>query len=461
MAGALLSACGSSGATLRSPAAGPGAPTPAEDRAHAAAFAQVEDEVMGWMAAADPRLAARENASAPPRVLEQVGMEAMMVEDTAAVIRGSSLDLFAFRARAHTLDEGAKVLAAFEGPVPEKGPFGSALARPRLERELLDRFLGEERARADEEAKLGDASGDLLRTVASTWTPPAKPHDVQERDIWMQKHLLELRDSLRDPARWAGPTDLETALTPLERLMAPMQYPRGTAALAEVLIVLGADMRAVPKLVDSGRVAHAVKVHLGVDLETATLPARLQHLEMRLREAAEEALKKTPPEARRDIEGKARGLLLVEGPCPPVTETRVRAMTPPPERAALCGAVRALTEETTPAAVMALHDDVLLAFAAVVPAPPPRTGLLSHPDNDDVERLQRMARERPVPVLGVALAAEILYPEDGPGERLNAWRALGEAPLDVVRRELAPVSAGGRPPGVPRRACPPPCTSAP
>ena len=43
---------------------------------------------------------------------------------------------------------------------------------------------------------------------------------------------------------------------------------------------------------------------------------------------------------------------------------------------------------------------------------------------------------RPVVVLGVALAAEILYGGDGADERLAAWRALGEAPLDVVAREL-------------------------
>jgi hypothetical protein len=112
-------------------------------------------------------------------------------------------------------------------------------------------------------------------------------------------------------------------------------------------------------------------------------------------------------------------------------------MTPPPERAGACGALRALTEDAAPAAALvALHDDVLLSFAAVVAAPPPRTGLLSHPADDDVDALLRMARERPVVVLGVALAAELLYGHDGADARLAAWRALGEAPLDVVAREM-------------------------
>jgi hypothetical protein len=127
-----------------------------------------------------------------------------------------------------------------------------------------------------------------------------------------------------------------------------------------------------------------------------------------------------------------------ERPCPAVPESRVRSMAPPPERAAICGALRALTEEDRPsAALVALHDDVLLSFSAVVAAPPPRTGLLSHPDDDVVDALERMGRERPVVVLGVALAAEILYgPPSGGEGRLRAWRALGEAPLDVVAREV-------------------------
>ena len=433
---ALLSAaCGSPGAVVRSPSGPPG-PTAADERARTSDLATAEDEAIGWMAAADPRLAARANTTGPHAVLERVGMEAMLAEDTAAVIRGSSLDLFAFRARTHTLDEAAKVLAAFKGPLPEVAPIGSALARPRLEKELLERLVAEERARADDEAKLGDASGDLVRAMVAMWTPPARPQDVQDRDVWMQKHLLEVRDSLRDPARRPGSGDLDVALYPLERLLAPLQYPRGTAALAQVRIAIDSDMRAVPKLVDAERVARAVKVHLGVDVDTAALPARLERLEARLHDAAEKALKDAGPDARRGIEAKARELLLVERPCPAVADTRVRAMAPPPERATVCGALRALTEEGAPAALVALHDDVLLSLAAVVPSPPARTGLLSHPDDDVVETLLREARERPVVVLGVALAAELLYADDGSEARLAAWRALGEAPLDVVAREL-------------------------
>jgi hypothetical protein len=434
---ALLPAgCASAGTPVRAPSGAAG-PTPAAERAQTTELAQVEDAAIGWMAAADPRLAARANASGPDEVLARVGMDAVLAEDAAAVIRGSSLDLFAFRGRAHALDEAAKAVATFAGALPEVGPLGSPLARPRLERELLERLIAEERARTNDEAKLGDASGELVRGIVATWTPPSRPQEIPDRDVWISKHLLEVRDSLRDPARLSGPADLDLALYPLERLLAPLQYPRGTAALVQVRLAMDADMRAVPKLRDPATVARVVKVHLGMDVDTAGLPARLERLEARLHDLAERALDQAGADARSGIEAKARELLMVEGPCPPVTDTRVRAMAPPPERAAVCGALRALIDEAPPAALVTLHDDVLLALAAVMPAPPARTGLLSHPEDDVVDALQRLGRERPVVVLGVALAAELLYADDGSPERLAAWRALGEVPLDVAARELA------------------------
>lgn len=429
--------CAAGSASVRAPELA-AAQAAAEARTHTTELAEAEDEAIGWMAAADPRLAARASAVGPRDVLERIGTEAVLAEDANAQILGASLDLFAFRARAHALDEAGKRLAALHAPLPEVGPLGSSLGRPRLERELLDRLLAEERARAVDEARLGEASGDLVRAIVQTWAPPARPQDVQDRDAWVSRHLLEIRDSLRPGAPRTGPPDLDVALYPLERLLAPLQFPRGSAAIAQVRMALDADMRAVPKLRDAGLVARAAKVHLGVDVDTAAMPARLERLEARLHDLALRALEQAGADGRRAVETRARELLLVERPCPAVPDTRVRAMAPPPERAAACGVLKTLTEESSSAAALvALHDDVLLSLAAVVAAPPPRTGLLSHPADDDVDALERMARERPVVVLGAALAAELVYGEGAPDERLAAWRALGEAPLDVVAREMA------------------------
>jgi hypothetical protein len=430
-------ACGSSAPAPHAPEA-PVDPTVA-DRARAGELAQVEDEALGWLAAADPRLAARSGATGSRAAMEGIGYDAMMAEDPAAKFRGSSLDLFAFRARAHALEEAAKTVAKLAGPLPEVGPVGSALARPRLERELLERLIAEERARAEDEARLGDASGDLVRGIVSTWTPPATPQEVPERDGWVSQHLLEIRDSLRGPRPHAGPPDLGVALYPLEQLLGPGAYPKTSAAIVWVRMAIDADTRAVPRLPSAELLARQGKAHLGLDLTPVTLPARLEAVEARMREVAVRALDQAGPEGRRAVESKARSLVLAEGACAPVADTRVRAMAPPPERAAVCGALRALSDEPSKAAALvALHHDVGQSFAAGGPSPPLRTRLLSRNEDDDFDALERAARERPIVVLGVALAAEILYGGDvtGADQRLAAWRALGEAPLDVVAREL-------------------------
>jgi hypothetical protein len=437
----LLPGCAAA-APVRAPE-GPSAAAVALERAKTTELAQAEDEAIGWLAAADPRLAARTGATGADDAIKHIGMDAVLAEDTAAVIRGTSLDLFAFRARSKALGEAAKALAASQGPLPDVGPLGSALARPRLERELMARLIAQEQARVAEEAKLGDAAGELVRGVVSTWTQPERPQDVQDRDRLEERHLLAIRESLAKLGPRTGPPDLDGALYPLERLLSPAEYPRASAAMAQVRMAIDADMRAVPRLRDPRQIAAEAKVHLGVDVDPETLPARLERLEARLHDRATKALEEAGPDGRRGLEAKARELLLVERPCPTVPDTRVRAMAPPPERAAICGALRALTDEnTSAAALLALHDDVLLALAAILPSPPARTGLLSRPEDDVVDTLQRRAREQPVAVLGVALAADLLFADEHTAERLVAWRTLGEAPLDVVARELAaPVTA--------------------
>jgi hypothetical protein len=420
------------------PTRAPG-PTPADEAKSVATFGHLEDEAMSWIAAADPRLAVRASSSAPATddVLKRIGTEAVLAEDATAVIQGSSLDLFAFRARARALDEAAHRVAAFGDPLPDGAAPDGAIARPRLERELLARVIQEEEVRAAEEAKLGDASGDLVRAIVATWTPPAAPEEWPLRDAWVSKHLLEIRDSLRQGPPRTGPFDLDVELYPLERLLAPLQFPRGSAAIAELRMGLDADMRAVPSLVTPERVAFGAKVHLGVAVDAATLAARFERTASQLREIASTALEASGT-GRGAIEARARQLLLVERPCPAVPGTRVRSMGPPPERAGICGILRALMEEPAQAAALvALHDDVILAAAAVTASPPPRTGLLSHPEDDRVDALRREARERPVPAIGVGLAAELLYASPGADARLRAWRELGEAPLDVVAREIS------------------------
>jgi hypothetical protein len=438
---ALAPACAPSSSNVAHPVVPPAAAAESQDRARTTAFGHVEDDSIAWLVAADPRLALRADTMAPEAVLKRIGTEAVLTEDTTAQIRGSSLDLFAFRARASALDEAAKTIAAFREPLPDAGPIGSMLARPKLERELLERLIGEERTRTDDEAKLGDASGELVRGIVATWTPPSAPRDWPERDAWVSKHLFEIRDSLRDSRARTGPSDLDIALYPLERLLAPLQFPRGSAAIAEVRMAMDADMRAVPRVQAAARIARAAKVHLGLIIDPASLRPRLDRIEGHLRKVAQQALAAAGDSQSR-IQASARELLFVERPCPAVRDTRVRSMAPPPERAAICGVLRALEDEATrTAALVALHDDVILSLAAVTSDSPPRSRLMSRGEDTDVDALERAARERPVVALGVALAAELLYGADDADGRLGAWRALGEAPLDIVAREVGAVTS--------------------
>ncbi len=430
----LVSACGSA-----SPSAGVQTavrPPSDGDRARTFAFVRAEDDAIDWLAVADPRLAARADDTPPETVLRRVGLDAVLAEDTGADIRGGSIDLFAFQARLRALDQAANAIAAVREPLPDAGPVGTPVARPRLERELLERLIQEERTRAADEAALGDASADLVRAIVSTWKPPQAPQEWLDRDIWVGKRLLEIRASLKDGRPRTAPSDLDMALYPLERLLAPTQFPRGSAGIAEVRMALDEDMRAVPSVDSPDRLERAIKVHFGLTIDPALLRSRLERIEERLREVAERAVAASA-DPRAEIESRAHDLLLIERSCPAVADSRVRSMAPPPERAAICGALRALTDEpSSAAAVVALHDDVLLSFGAVTATLPPRSRLLSHPEDDDIEALRRRARERPLLAVGVALAAEIVYEGEGADQKLRAWRALGEAPLDIVAREV-------------------------
>jgi hypothetical protein len=408
---------------------------PALERRAVVEFARIEEAALRWLAAADPRLARRAGTTGSDDVLDRIGTEAVLAEDVTAQIHGGSLDLFAFRARARALAHAAELIAAFPAPLPERGSVEGSLARPRLERELLLRLIAQERARTDDEAELGNASGDLVRGILSTWTPPAAAQDWVDRDAWLAKHLLEVRDALRAPHEASGPLDVDVALYPLERLLAPPQFPRAVAAIAEVRVALDATSRGVPPLATPDHIARAVRTYLGVAVDAGRLQAQLEDLETRLRSISERLA--SGPNGRALL-ARARELLLVEGTCPPVPGSPVRSMAPPPERTGICGILRALTDDgLRDAATIALHDDLIFAIAGLTTAPPPRTRLISAPEDDVVDALERSARERPVPALGVALAATIAYAKGDDQARLRAWGAFGEAPLDVVTHELA------------------------
>jgi hypothetical protein len=439
----LASSCAASSPRPAVPAENAASPDGRSAESLVAALVASEERAVGWLAAADPRLAARLHARAPEEVLNQIGTEAVLAEDASASIHDGALDLFGFRARALAIERAAKAASeipvALPGVLPEALRASSPVARPLLERELLVRLIDEEKARDAEEATLGPASGDLVRGILSTWKAPSGDDAWRTRDTWAAKHLLEIADSLQDARGHAGPLDLDEALYPLERLLAPLEFPKASAALARVRTAI--DDSRVPALWSAENIARMTKVHLGTSVDVRTLRERLTAVREHLRARAGAILSNAAGD-RAAVEARARDLLFVEGPCPAVVGSRVRAAAPPPERAAACGLVRAMADESSrSAATVALYDDVSLALASFDPAPPPRTDLLSRPDNDRVDALRRAARERPVVALGLAVAAVILYEDPAAADaRTHDWALLGEAPLDVVAREVGATS---------------------
>ena len=255
----------------------------------------------------------------------------MLAEDTGAEIRRDvARFLFAFGARSRALEQAAKRVAAFRDPLPaDAPPSGATVARPGSSVSSSAPHR-EEQARVAEEAKLGDASGDLVRAIVATWTAPAIPEE------WPAPGRVGQQASPRDPrfapagAAAARSPDLDVALYPLERLLAPLQFPRGAAAIAQLRMGLDEDMRAVPALVVPERVALEAKVHLGV--RSPRRPSASASRAPRPRLAG--ARGRGPRGKRRPAHGgrgRARQLLLVERPCPAVPGTRVRSMGPPPE----------------------------------------------------------------------------------------------------------------------------------
>jgi hypothetical protein len=159
----------------------------------------------------------------------------------------------------------------------------------------------------------------------------------------------------------------------------------------------------------------------------------------------------------RTLMAQAEALVLEPGTCGgDAAVSRVRALAPPPERAAVCGALRALdaakTEDGFLVALVALHFDATAALwtlaihegnvdpdraaertRPILPIPPEREA-----------RIIRLAAARPLVTLGAGLAAELLTrdPSVDPREAARRWLTFGDAPLDVVEAEVFRGAAG-------------------
>ena len=444
------------------------APSSAErDRQQVADFAALEAQVLERVAASDPRLAVRLGVVPSRATLSRIETEGVLAEDAKATLRGASLDPFAFGGRLRTLAGAERELASWKTALPDAG---AALARPRLERELVARLIEEERARVGEESSLDDGAGPLVRGVVATWSPGASVLEWHEHDVWIARRLMEIAASLKTGRPRAAPSELEPALYDLEKVLVPMQFPRGVAALTSLHEALDQDDRPDLPATPPELLAARVRAHLGVATPLPQLAAAIEAARARVASDYAALTASLAPAARDAIEKNARARLFVEQRCTagvvppgnpsasaPLLASPVRRAAPPPERATICAALtdveRAATatasRDDRAASLLALHDTLVGAgWASVPPIARARGATLSFRGDEDLaDRMKQLAASRPVSALAAALAIERTYGVDAIA-RARAWLAFGDAPLDVVERELA--VTGSPPPASPR-----------
>lgn len=410
-------------------------------------FVRVEEEALQWLAAEDPRLATRFGLAAPEWMLNRIRTDAVLREDGRAVVRGGSLDIFAFEGRDLVLRRVAS-LVGDDAPLPVSEDGNLRLRQTRLESVLARRVISEERARLDDEMRLGDASGELVRGLVDELRVPVPAEGEVGRDEWVARSLLEIQGSLAALSSRGAHRDLDTALYPLERMLSSAQFPKAARALVDLRIAMDVAARPLAELPDLADVIRRVRMHIGVELDPGDFDDRMSRLATAIgaeidRRLSSSLSSPSGPDAsgvtRADLEARARGLLLGADSCPCESETRIGCMGPSPERRGICAILRALTEvpERT-AALIALHDDVVIARTVLRANVAVRTSLLSRPPAELVDQLLDTARTSPVFVLGIALATELLYASDGSDARIACWRRLGDVPLDIAARECVP-----------------------
>lgn len=430
-------------------AAGPGSQGDASARV--AAFQSVEEDVLRQLAALDRRVAARGRIAPSDEDLRRSTMGAVLAEDKTLAAIDGSIDSFSFEARARGLASVKTKLASAptELPVTAQGMMPS----PSFEKELLTRLVDEETVRLDEERGLPRSGSALVRGIVETWTPPASVRQAAERDRWLARRLSELLATVAKPGALdvVRARELDDALDALEHLIEAAGLGNATAELVKLREALEAHASrpAAGAMSEWNDVARGVRAHLGIVIAPEALEARLGTLEKRLRSAAGRAVEaaQVAPDA---LSAHAAPLVFGNVTCAvAVPGSRVRSMTPPPERIAACRlrqAVASASDDTSRAyALVAMHDHVVVAQwaldvargQATIAQTTGRHRPMSLPGPDVVARWERIALARPTSAIGGGLAADVLFATDDVASRARAWTELGEVPLDIAERTLS------------------------
>lgn len=432
-----------------------------DDAQRVGAFREIEDDVMRGLAAIDRRVAARAHLEPREEDLRRLTMGAMLAEDPSLAVIDGAIDPFSFEARARGLATVKTRLAAAPAELPA-GAQGM-LPTPAFEKELLGRLVDEELVRLEEERMLPRSASALVRAVVETWSPPASPQQAAERDRWLARRLAEVRASVtNDGAQGGGDgasldvvraRELDDALDALEHAVESAGLGHATAELVKLREALEAQATrpAAAARSEWRYVERRVRTHLGLTLSAEALDARLATLEQALRAAAEAAVSSAQLSSDA-VATNAAPLVFATGACAvAVPGSRVRSMSPPPERAAACRLRQTVASASDAAsrayALVAMHDHVVVARwaldvargTATIAQATARHRPLSRPGPDVVARWERMALARPTAAIGGGLAAGLLDGTADAQARARTWTELGEVPLDVAERELGSV----------------------
>jgi len=406
-------------------------------------FVADEDRILSVMAATDARIAGR-GISADKTSIHHATMGAILAEDPSLAMEGDRPDVFSFDVRARALDSASEILARWKTP-----PQDVLGTRPSLEMELLARFIASEKLRLASERDLPRSASELLGALATTWrTPDLK--DVSVQDDWLARRFAEVTKSLGPKSLTPDERDdLDDSLDPLEHLLEGL--PKSHAALVEVrLAVQRVELANKPR--DRWDVVSArIAADTGVKLSSETLLAFIGTEAKALRDEID---KLVGVKITEDVATKAADLVLApEGTCrAPFTGSKMRALGPPEERAFDC-VVReriaaAHTAEENLAVLVAMHDAVVAGAWALVYA---RGGdattialatpkLVAPLGPTSSGKLTRFAATHPIEAISRALSIEWIM-RNGLGDaalRAETWKNFGDAPLDIVDREVHP-----------------------
>ncbi|HSQ66243.1 MAG TPA: hypothetical protein VLM85_23635 [Polyangiaceae bacterium] len=439
-----LAACG--GANTATHLADP--PRPPADRAELDRFIADEDRFLLVLAAADPRIAARTGKAPSEEALRRAALGALLAEDTTAAVEGNRTDVLSFEVRAHSLEGAAKLLASWR--IPPSDPEGTL--QPGLELELMGRLLASEKVRLKDERDLPRSAGQLLRGIASAWHAASDPKELAERDGWLSSRLAQIAQSLSPKSlTLVERDDLDDAIDPLERIVTDAM-PKSQAALVKLRLAVQNMETGVTGPDRWPAVAERLATDSGSRLSAETLLALLG---TQAKALDQEIGQLVGVKVTDDEFARAAGLLVAEpAEChpPQPIPSRVRALASPSERSFRCAllgrVIAAKTADDELDVLVAMHTATVVGAWAVVlargadrsalPLAAPKPLAFMAPDVE--ARLLRLAMTRPVMALEHALAVEWLM-RRGLAQatlRAQAWQGYGDAPLDVIERELHP-----------------------